>query len=213
MQQDTDADGGRDDGLTPNGRRRYPGMGPLLLAAVLAGVAYWYFYTPKSLRFREQVQLAGGEVVDVLRVVRAMPYSAIGGGGWNPVQQSLWIEQAGVPGVHPPWQSDAGLAPVLVDKDPITGQWLLVATTVSCEGWYALGKPRLPYAEFRLVQGRWSQVPLTAQAMGRDANVTTRIRFDGEEEVLTLADKAKRRLEPGIPPQNLTVSDRWSAGC
>ena len=200
------------DAHSPLGRRRYPGFGPLLAVVIAAGAAYWYFYTPKELRFREQVQLPQGPVVDVTRLVRALPYTAIGGGGWTPLRQSLWIH-TGPQSVAVAWESAEGLAPVLLDRDAVTGQWLVVAAAVTCEAWYELGKPRLPYAEFRLAQGRWLHVPLSAQALGRDTNITTSIRFGAEADLLTLADKAQRRLEPHIPAKYLVISDRWSTGC
>lgn len=196
-------------------RRPLSAAVPLLIAMLLAAAGYWYFFTAKSLRFREQVQLADGQVIEVSRFVRAKPYRAIGGGGWDPVQQSLRIHENGVPApTDPPeWRSDIGLAPILVEKDAFTGQWLVVATFVTCEGWYMLGKPTLPYAQYRPADGGWTQVPLSPHLMGRASNITSSIRYDGEEDLVTLADKAQRLRQPRIPVKYLRIVDQWSSGC
>jgi hypothetical protein len=168
----------------------------------------------KRIDFTEEVQLARGELITVQRHVTAEPFGEIGGpGGWEPSYMSLEIVAPKRPDDPPKWESTSGLLPVLFDRDPGNGEWALLATFFSCDPWYALGRPKLPYAEFRVRNGQWQSVELGQQWIGRATNVFTGIRSSGEPDYLTLALKKKRDADDRIAPMYRSIVGQWSTGC
>lgn len=163
-----------------------------------------------KLQWEEEVQLASGEVLVVQRVVKGVsPMGEVGGpGGWDSEGMTVAVispEHADNP---PVWEGP--FVPLLFDRDAQTGQWFMVATFYSCESWYALGKPKLPYTEYRLKEGRWQQQSLTPSLIGRKANMLTNIHSTGEENH-TLASKAKSVSRAA--PKYQEIVSTWSTGC
>lgn len=108
-------------------------------------------FRDSNFRFTEEVQLNDGRVIKANRVIAAKPLGEIGGpGGWEPKYMSFEIAAPQSPDNPSKWESSAGLLPILFGRDPDTGEWVLLATFYTCEPWYALGRPKLPYAEFCL---------------------------------------------------------------
>ena len=168
----------------------------------------------RRIQFREEVRLVNGELISVDRVVKAKPLGEIGGpGGWEPIYMSLQIAEPKNPGSPPKWESEAGLVPILFDRDPLTNEWVLLATFFTCEPWYRLGRPKLPYAEFRVRDGHWRQVDLSTQWIGRSANIFTGIRSSGEPDMLTLSEKDRRDSDPAIAAKYRKIVGHWTTNC
>jgi hypothetical protein len=187
----------------------------LLLAVAAAFVlAAYYLLRDNSLRFKEEVQLASGEILQIDRVFKTQSMGEIGGpGGWEAKYNSFVISSP-VRADNPPlWQSDAGLIPMVFDRDPQTNEWVLITTFYTCEAWYELDRPKLPYAEFRLKNGQWQQGELSSQWIGRVANVMTGVRSGGEPKLLTLPEKKVRDFDPAIAPEYQKIVDKWTTGC
>lgn len=125
---------------------------------------------------------------------------------------SLGITTPQRPDNPPKWESSTGLLPILLDKDPDNGEWALLATFYTCDPWYALGRPKLPYAEFRVRDGQWRRVELAQQWIGRAANVFTGVRSSGEPSHLTLAQK-RERDSPRTAPEYRSIVGHWTTGC
>jgi hypothetical protein len=103
--------------------------------------------------------------------------------------------------------------PILLDRDPASREWAIVATFFHCDTWYALGRPKLPYTEFRFRQGQWVQQDLSSQWVGRVANV---LAYDGSERFDYLDLKRKQAIveeRPAIAPEYKKVVDQWGTGC
>lgn len=168
----------------------------------------------KKIHFEEDVQLANGEVIKVDRFIVTKPLGEIGGpGGWEPEYMSLEIASPKHPEDPPKWESTEGLLPILFDKDPGSGEWALLATFYTCEPWYALGRPKLPYAEFRVRNGQWQRVELSEQWIGRSANVLTDISSGGEPDHIGLPMKQERMSDPRTASEYRLIVDRWTTGC
>jgi hypothetical protein len=183
----------------------------IVLIAACCGIAWCV--SNRNLRYEEQVQLATGEVIRVNRVIETAPMGELGGpGGWDAKYNSLSVVDARTP-PPPKWESEIGLIPLLIDRDAKSEGWYLVATFYTCEPWRALGKPKLPYAEFRSSGEKWEQVPLSPELMGREANVLTTINFKGERSPVTLADKQARNSDPAIEKSYLKIVDSGRSGC
>lgn len=185
--------------------------GLILLGLVISARAIW---GDKQLKFREEVQLHSGEIIEIDRKITMRPFGEVGGpGGADAVDNSLAVVDSASRLSVPAWRSDAGLVPMLLDQEPVTNEWFIVATFYSCEAWYRLGRPKLPYAEFRLRNGQWQQVELTRALIGRKANVLVRIRNSTELARHTIATKAERNDDPRIEPSYTSIVGKWSTAC
>ena len=108
--------------------------------------------------------------------------------------------------------------PIILDRDPATEEWFVVATFFHCDSWYELGRPKLPYTEYRFRNGRWVQQPLTPQWIGRAANVlpsdlSNKGVIAETKPVLTVERKEGILNNPAISPEYKRVVDTWSSGC
>lgn len=187
----------------------------VLAPAVAAGL--WWWNLDGSFSFKEEVKLASGEQIVVKRRVVSEVFWEIGGaGGWNAKYNSLEIASPRKPDNPPKWESKIGLIPIVFDRDAQTGQWFLLATFYSCDAWYQLGRPKLPYAEFQLRAGQWQQSPeLSAKYIGLLPNVFTGMRASGEPSLLTLPEKDRRDKATPLPLDSKfnKIVDQWSTGC
>jgi hypothetical protein len=184
-----------------------------VMAIVVATVGYYLFHD-QTLRFKEEVLLSSGEIIEIDRTIKTQSLGEIGGsGGWESALNRFVISSPTRPGNPPIWQSEIGLIPMVFDRDPDSGVWFVVATFYTCEAWYALGRPKLPYAEFRMHDGQWRKMPLEPKLVGREANVMTGVRSGGEPKLLTLAEKRVRNAEQKIAPEYRKIAADWTTGC
>ena len=200
--------------FTPNTRGAISSTFLLVTAGLGIAAVLYFFVFNRGFHFVEEVELANKEIIEIDRTVKAKPLGEIGGpGGWEPVYMSLAIAKPKRPDNPPMWETTAGLVPILFDRDPDNGEWTLLATFYMCEPWYALGRPKLPYAEFRVRNGQWQRVDLSNKWIGRAANVLTSISSKGEPALLPLAEKNSRNFEPGVDPSFKRIVDSWHTTC
>jgi hypothetical protein len=167
-----------------------------------------------EIHFTEEVELANGEVIKVDRHVVAAPFGEVGGpGGWEPKYMSLEIVEPKRPENPPKWESSIGLLPILFDRDPDNGEWTLLATYYTCDVWSAIGRPKLPYAEFHARNGQWQGVALSEKWFGRAANVLTGISSSGEPEFIALAAKRPRLSDPEASSKYRLIDGSWQNRC
>jgi len=141
-----------------------------MVGALLLGLACVSCSDPLY-RWKEEVQLPDGAVLVVERTIRFRDYTPIGGSGGGADVTASTLELLTPMENAPPLWSAPPLLPMLLDRDPVTGEWFIVSTFFMCSVWYDLGKPALPYVEYRLRNGKWMRAPLSQQLIGRDANV------------------------------------------
>jgi hypothetical protein len=79
------------------------------------------------------------------------------------------------------------------DYDAGRREWFVVATFVTCESWYDLGRPELPYVEYRANGEQWKVVPLSVELIGRSRNIQMGIKSAGELSLLTFDGKREMR--------------------
>ena len=123
----------------------------------------------------ENVKLEGGEQIVIERSAK-LRANAIAGGGGGSFNEGMTLLITKPIKPDNPGQWSAKYVPILLDRDPATQEWVIVATFFHCQSWEALGRPKLPYTEYRYRQGAWVQQTLSPQWIGREINV---LPYDG----------------------------------
>jgi hypothetical protein len=146
-----------------------------------------------NLEWSEEVRLDDGRMLLVERTAQGKQFAELGGPkGWDQTEMSLSVVQA-PDGVKAPPQWRDAYVPVLLDYQPQSESWSVLATFYYCEAWYELGRPIPPYIQYRSTKGSaWARVPLEERFIDRSTNLLTGPSSEGEPERVTLADKARR---------------------
>lgn len=164
-----------------------------------------------QLEWKEEVKLQSGDVITVKRTAKTKPFGEVGGsGGWENEGMTVQVLEPVKPDNPPIW--DAKYVPLIFDRDPATQEWFMVATFYSCTSWYDLGRPKLPYTEYRLKAGKWVQQSLSPEFIGRQGNMLTHIRSGGEPDH-TISSKAFIDSKSTAAPEYRRVVEKWTTGC
>jgi hypothetical protein len=155
--------------------------------------------------------LQSGERLMTHRTAITRPFGEIGGpGGVENEGMTLEITAPVKPDNPKRWS--AKFVPLLFDRDPDNGEWFIVATFYSCTSWYELGRPRLPYTEFRYRNGQWVQQRLSEKFIGRVANMYTGTNSRGEPD-RSVEDRQGQINDSMIVPKYRWIVDKWSTNC
>lgn len=158
----------------------------------------------------EDVSLQDGTMLVVKRSAQGKKLGEIGGsGGWETTRMTLEIESP-ILATNPPNWSERWV-PMLLDYDAQAKEWFVVATFYTCDDWYDLGRPKLPYIAYRTNGGRWEQVPLSPDLYGRKANLLTGPRSGGEPKRVTIQEKTQRDEHAGEKFKRVLSS--WHTAC
>jgi len=164
-----------------------------------------------NVSWKEDVQLSSGEMIVVRRTAKTKAFGEIAGpGGWENKGMTVEIVMPTLKDKPPIW--DFPFVPLLFDRDSQTNQWFMVSTFYSCESWYELGRPKLPYVEYRLRDGQWVSQPLSVGLIGKPANMLTTIRSGGEPDH-TIATKAAIESDPAIGTSYRKIVANWATSC
>jgi hypothetical protein len=165
-----------------------------------------------QIAWKEEVRLQNGDLIVVKRSAKTRAFGEIGGpGGWENEGMTVEVVQPVNPNNPPLWNGK--FVPLLFDRDAENSEWFIVATFVSCQSWYDLGRPKLPYTEFRLKKGTWVQQSLSPALIGRKGNMLTHIRSTGEPDHTIASKTAVLANHEGIAPEYKAVVSKWSSGC
>jgi hypothetical protein len=142
----------------------------------------------------EDVQLDDGAVIVIERQVELMTTGALGGGAGNAVETRsvLAIRDKPVPAWEVP------LMPLVLYQDAAAKEWVIVATSHSCETWHRRGSPPGMYWEFRSNGSWWRPVPLSESSIGRKSNLLFLYAVKDLPQHITVAEKLKRQSDPTI---------------
>lgn len=160
--------------------------------SIILGVGVLTSCGQVDLQWSEEVELADGQVMVVKRAAKGEKQGELGGpGGWEQTEMSLAVEKAAEGMQFPIWRT--AYVPILLDYQESEETWSVVATFYYCQGWYDLGRPKLPYVEYQSKDGGpWAIVPLEQRLIGRETNLLTGPRAGGEPAFLSLRDKKGR---------------------
>lgn len=162
--------------------------------------------------WKEEVRLSDGRLIVVKRtakgtITRDMAMRAT---GWIPRETTLRIGQVDGAAKPPVWRSN--LIPVVMEYDPASSTWSVVATYIFCDTWYDMGRPVSPYVQFVSVGGEaWRVVPLQPGLIGKRANLLTHIRPTGESGLVREQYKEMRWRSSSARFKAITSS--WKTNC
>lgn len=140
--------------------------------------------------WKEEVRLSDGRLIVVKRTAKGTITRdiAMRATGWKPKETTLRIAQVDGAAKPPVWRSF--LIPVVMDYDPASSTWSVVATYMWCSTWYDMGRPVSPYVQYISVGGdAWRVVPLQPGWVGRQANLLTHIQPTGQPRLIREAYK------------------------
>jgi hypothetical protein len=146
-------------------------------------------------RWSEEVELDGGKSIVIDRYVKFSQSNSLAGDAYSSTDFESKLVFKDELTALPSW--DIALVPIVLDQDPETHEWVIVATTSNCDTWYEKGGPVPPYWEYRLSGDRWiPQKKLSEASIGRKTN-----RFFNYEPDLP-ARRLSRQLKAEILRKN-----------
>lgn len=189
-----------------------------LLGLPAVGLGLWLIFHTPDLTWHEEVQLQTGEVIVIQRTAKFSGNPMPGGGGESSNKEmTIEFKSPGQPDNPARWR---GLhVPMILDRDPDTHEWVIVAASYQCESWIDRGSPPSPYVTYRYREGKWMEHTLDSKWIGRDANVisispSNGIHISGRNPIFTISEKNKLiRDRPEISLQHKKVVDSRSKSC
>jgi hypothetical protein len=196
----------------------------LLLSAcntrTISAVGDFLFDRPTERAWTEDVLLADGTTIVVKRTVAFKETNSLSGDAYNAVESDATVAFTGNLAQLPPWR--APLMALLLYRDATAQEWVLVATTTSCEQWNKLGAPRVMYLpdrpdtlywEYRLKSDGWREVPLSKVSVGRPVNLLHRYQDELDTEHVTVAFRQTRESDDLIFEEFKSIVERYKAYC
>ena len=162
--------------------------------------------------WKEEGRLSDGRLIVVKRTAKGTITRdiAMRATGWIPRETTLRIGQVDGAAKPPVWRSH--LIPVVMDYDPASSTWSVVATYIFCDTWYDMGRPVSPYVQYVSVGGEaWRVVPLQPGLIGKRANLLTHIRPTGESGLVREQYKEMRWRSSSARFKAITSS--WKTNC
>jgi hypothetical protein len=144
----------------------------------------------------EEVQLEDGSTVGIERYVAFDATNAMGGGAYNAVEAKATLKFTGELASLPAW--DFPRAALVLYRSSDTGNWVVISNTSSCQVWQREGKPRPPYWQSELIDGKWKHVELSPESIGKKTNLFYSYWEDDFPEHVTPSITNSRQSDPTI---------------
>jgi hypothetical protein len=157
------------------------------------------------------VLLADGSTIVVKLSVTFSETNSWSGDAYNAVEADAVIAFTGALATLPSWRKP--LMALVLYRDGGTQEWVVVATTTSCEKWNWWGEPRPMYWEFRLEAGGWREVPLSKASIGRPVNLLHRYQQRLGARHVTVAMRRERESEPAILSRFKAIQATTTISC
>jgi hypothetical protein len=159
------------------------------------------------------VTLASGEVIQINRHVLFRQEGAWGTGGGLSAPTYTTSSIDIIPSDREFVRWDAPMIPILIDRDEVTKEWIVIAGHDNPSFWNANGKPCPPQWAFRLRAGVWYVQPVPESLLGRLPNLLADLRVTDDREyseatfaAVALERKASQLLPyPKIGPELVRV--------
>jgi hypothetical protein len=164
-------------------------------------------------RWEEEIQLQSGDVIVIKRTAKGKRMGGFGDAPWwEPTEMTLAIGDSEVAEKPPKWRFP--YVPILFDYDAEKREWFVVATFVTCKAWYEIGRPKLPYIEYRARGDQWEVTPLSPELIGRDRNLFVGISPKQGSSLLALDDKKVIRNKNSVEGEKYRrIVSVWRTTC
>jgi predicted small secreted protein len=163
---------------------------PIAMAAVAVVLVGCNPFGPTERQWTEDVLLDDGTTLKVRRTARFDEANALGGGAYSARETEATLAFTGRFAQLPAWSFPL-LAIFLYRDVTRDNQWVIVASTTSCETWSGRGEPQPPYWEFRLGPQGWQEVPLSPTSINRTANLLAGYHAELPGKHITVIDREK----------------------
>lgn len=191
-----------------------------LLGLSAAFIGLWIVFRDPYLKWNEEVELQSGEVIVIKRTAK-FSGNWIAGGGGGSFNKGMTIEFSKPKKPDNPTMWSGLYVPMVLDRDPETNEWFILATFFHCDSWYDLGRPKLPYTEYHFRNGKWVQLPLNEKWLRREANLLVtdlayRKVINGSVHILTLGEKRDAiGSRPTVSEEFRKIAGYWPSrdGC
>lgn len=166
-----------------------------LLIVPAAGLGLWLILHDPDLRWDEEVQLQTGEVIVIQRTAKFSEHGMVGGGGESPSKDmTIEFKYPTRPDNPSTWRGTH--APMIIDRDPDTHEWFVVASLYSCDDEVDTGQPASPYVAYQYREGKWLQQSMNPKWKNRYANLAVihhaeRRHIGDRHPIFTISDKEK----------------------
>jgi hypothetical protein len=127
----------------------------LAICIALAALSACGRPSPVERKWTEDVQLDDGSTVELQRTVKLRVSNSLSGDAYNAEELDATLSFLGALQGLPTWS--APRMPLVLYRDESTKEWVIVATTTSCEVWRQAGKPKPDYWEYRLMGREWKR--------------------------------------------------------
>jgi hypothetical protein len=129
----------------------------------------------------EDVLLDDGTIIQVKRSITFEETRSWSGDAYNAVETDAKIVFTDKLSALPTWR--VPLMALVLYRDSLTNQWVIVATTTDCDVWRNRRKPMPPYWEFRLYGDGWHEAALSTSSIGRSTNLLFKNRRLSKEHI------------------------------
>jgi hypothetical protein len=178
------------------------GAGGMKTLVAICGAALVLTFTacdPRAVTraWTEDVLLDDGSTIRIARTATFIETNSLSGDSYNAVETEATIAFTGDRANLPMLRH--GLMALLMYEDPtVGGEWVVVATTTSCDVWQRRGQPHPMYWEFRLKDSEWMETPLSQTSVGRAVNLLHRYQAELNTGHITVADRRRLEADTGI---------------
>jgi hypothetical protein len=165
----------------------------------------------ESRKWSEEVDLGDGRLITIDRYVQFQASNSLAGDAYNATETRSTISFRSELSALPKW--DVPLVPILLYQDASSGAWAIVATTSSCEVWSGRGSPQPPYWEFRLIEDRWQEAPISAKSFDQQSNLFFDYNGELPAKHITSSLTKHSRAEIGVGSKYKVISAGAKTNC
>ena len=144
----------------------------------------------------EDVLLEDGTSMQIERRVVFDETNALGGGTFNAIEKKSTLAFKGELSSLPSW--DFPWAALVLYKSSQTGDFVIVGTTSSCDVWWRNGKPNPMYWQYDLINGVWTNVPLSQESIGKKTNLFYRYWGSDFPNHISIQERVRLQAVPTI---------------
>lgn len=168
----------------------------------------------------EDVLLGDDSTIVVERTVLLRETNSMSGDAYNAVESDATLSFTGSLANLPTWREP--LTALVLYRDAEANEWVIVATTTSCDVWSQRGEPHVTYLpdepdtlywEYRLEPKGWREVSLPRTSVGRPVNILHRYQRDLDASHVTAEFRRVRQSDWRMAKELVNILERPQVNC